>query len=218
MVPIEELVALARALDEATFVARHPDPALLVNPDADLGPDPGSARARPEGWLAKTQADEDAPGAPDPLEATVRLRREQPLARAAGGWADPGMTPSPEVDAGARATGGLVAFVRPGPRSMFPGMVTIGRVPNNDIVLGYRTISKVHAYLRRGPDGAWWVFDQRSTNGTLVDAQRLEPGGSRRLDDGATLHLGPSLALRFLLPPSLYGHLVGPRPPGRGAR
>jgi pSer/pThr/pTyr-binding forkhead associated (FHA) protein len=94
-------------------------------------------------------------------------------------------------------------------------MVTIGRVPNNDIVLGFPTISKVHAYLLRKND-AWWLFDQRSTNGIYVNRVRLAPGGSAPLEDGVTVNLGPSLALTFMVPGTLYGFMRGPLLPRRG--
>src|SRR5688572_15612660 len=72
VIPIRTLRAEALSLDEAQFVARHPDPALLI---ADGGGPPGSD---PMAWLGKTVADEDA------VDATV--------------FVDAGQTQSPEID------------------------------------------------------------------------------------------------------------------------
>jgi hypothetical protein len=191
--PIRVLQAEAMTLGEDQFVARHPDPALVLGGPGEARRDHGGA-ADPMAWLHRTVADEDGP---DPAGRTLAIL-------------DPGMTPSPEVDPEALAAAAAVLFVRKAAarQDLFPDMVTIGRVPNNDIVLGFPTVSKVHAYLRR-EGGRWHVHDQRSRNGTFVGRRRLAPGGSHPLEDGAVLHVGPSLALTFLEPPSLYGFVRG---------
>ncbi|MCO5171363.1 MAG: FHA domain-containing protein [Planctomycetes bacterium] len=185
MIPIRTLRAEAMSLGEEQFVARHPTPALVL--DAPEGPAAGD----PMAWLSKTVVDEDG------FDRTL-------------GVMDPGLTPSPEVDLSAASARSAVFFVRKAARQkdLFPDMVTIGRVPNNDIVLAYPTVSKVHAYLRRDGDG-WRLHDHRSRNGTFVDQRRLPSGGAHDLVDGAVVHVGPSLALWFLLPPSLYGFIRG---------
>src|SRR5580704_10198412 len=49
----------------------------------------------------------------------------------------------------------------------------IGRSPiDNDLVLNDEEISRLHAHLTRGSDGAWIVEDH-SANGTFVDGQRV---------------------------------------------
>lgn len=186
MVPISTLRAEAMGLGEAQFVAKHPDPALIIA--APGGP---ASRGDPMAWLGKTVADEEA------LERTI-------------GVVDVGLTPSPEVDLAAATARAAAFFVRKaaGPSPLFPDMITIGRVPNNDIVLAFPTVSKVHAYLRKEGDG-WRLHDHRATNGTFVAQRRLAPGGSHPLADGDQVHIGPSLTLTFLLPPSLFGFVRG---------
>lgn len=197
-----ETVATLRSeigrLTEEQYVARRPEPGFLFGPPA-----PRQGREGPEAWFTKTSVEEHEAFDPD---RTVSI-----------GVGDLGLTPSPEVDPEALELRGVVAYIKKGRATLFPDMVTLGRVPNNDIVLGYPTVSKVHAYLRRTGD-VWWIYDQRSTNGTFVDQQRVTPGGSRRLQDGALVGLGPSLAMTFLLPASLYGYLRGAGPGTFGAR
>jgi hypothetical protein len=57
---------------------------------------------------------------------------------------------------------------RPGLQSPFPTMITIGRAPNNDIVLQSQDVSTFHAHLAN-EDGRWVVRDADSTHGTFVN-------------------------------------------------
>lgn len=87
-------------------------------------------------------------------------------------------------------------------RNPFTQMVTVGRTPNNDLVLKDSTVSKFHAYLtRRG--GAWWVHDQSSTNGTFVSRQRIDAKGAA-LADGTRVAFGHRLSFRFFTPEGLH--------------
>ena len=183
---ISTLRTAALSLGEGPFLARFPEPALVI-----ATPGEGSARGDPMAWLGKTVADEAA------FDRTV-------------GVADTSLTPSPEVDLAAASARAAAFFVRKavGESTLFPDMITIGRVPNNDIVLAFPTVSKVHAYLRRDGEG-WLLHDHRATNGTFVAQRRLSPGGSHPLADGDVVHIGPSLTLTFLLPPSLFGFVRG---------
>jgi hypothetical protein len=185
---IRTLRTEALGLAEDQFVVRHPDPALVI--DAGEGAARPPARD-PMAWLGKTVADEDGMD-------TITMSAF-----------DAGQTTSPEVDVKATAARSLAFFVRKAKQDgPFPDMITIGRVPNNDIVLAFPTVSKVHAYLRKDATG-WRLYDHRSRNGTFVGQRRLAPGGSHPLDDGAIVRIGPSLTLMFLLPPSLYGFARG---------
>jgi hypothetical protein len=70
--------------------------------------------------------------------------------------------------------------------------VTIGRMPDCDIVLDDRNVSRRHAEVRRIP-GGFVVVDLDSTNGTKVNGSGVK---ERRLEDGDELLVGSS-ALRF---------------------
>lgn len=85
----------------------------------------------------------------------------------------------------------------------FPDMITVGRTPNNDVVLRDVTISRLHAFFRtRG--GAWFVADGGSKNGTFVDGARLTPPRKERaIGAGQGVKIG-DLQLAFYTAPELY--------------
>lgn len=73
------------------------------------------------------------------------------------------------------------------------GALTIGREPDNDLVVDEETVSSRHARLLPR-DGRWWIEDLGSTNGTLVnDAQVV---GSLPLGRGDLIQMG-RVRLRF---------------------
>jgi hypothetical protein len=59
---------------------------------------------------------------------------------------------------------------------------TIGRDPACDLVLADRTVSRLHATLRRFGD-EWFVEDLSSTNGTRVNGIRIRGATVVRVDD-----------------------------------
>ena len=73
-------------------------------------------------------------------------------------------------------------------------MVSIGRAPDNDVVVGDPATSGHHGRIEvRG--GAFWISDLGSTNGTLVNGQ---PVIERQLTDGDMIAIGQN-TLRFTL-------------------
>ncbi len=73
-------------------------------------------------------------------------------------------------------------------------MVTIGRAPDNDVVVGDPATSGHHGRIDvRG--GSFWISDLGSTNGTLVNG---EPVIEKQLSDGDTIAIGQSM-VRFSL-------------------
>ncbi|MGE5463759.1 MAG: protein kinase domain-containing protein [Syntrophothermus sp.] len=67
---------------------------------------------------------------------------------------------------------------------------TIGREPDNDIVLPDNAVSRHHARIERCAAG-WQVVDLRSTNKTFLEDTPLLPGIPEVLDPGKTLRVGP---------------------------
>lgn len=66
-------------------------------------------------------------------------------------------------------------------------VVTIGRTDNNTIRINDATISKKHARLTKN-DGAWWIEDLGSVNGTWIRGERVSK--LRRVDSGIRFKLG----------------------------
>lgn len=94
----------------------------------------------------------------------------------------------------------------------FTLMVTIGRAPNNDVVLADRRVSKFHAYFRR-VGSAWTISDANSTNGTKVDEVPVPAERSITLRSGARIVLGGSVTLEFLEGDDLFERLETTRAP-----
>lgn len=81
----------------------------------------------------------------------------------------------------------------------------IGRSPAVDLRLDDPNVSREHAVIAWGP-GGWELRDLGSSNGTLVDGERIEPGVSHRLTQGCTIAFGthgPRWVLQTDRPPSL---------------
>jgi phosphoserine phosphatase RsbU/P len=77
--------------------------------------------------------------------------------------------------------------------------VTIGRSPHVELVLDHDTVSRRHAGLYKDPFGRWWVRDLDSTNGTLVNGDRVR---DRALTPGDVIKVG-DYTLRLLVPPGV---------------
>jgi FHA domain len=67
--------------------------------------------------------------------------------------------------------------------------LTVGRDPENDLVLVTKTVSREHARLLC-EDGRWYVEDRGSFNGTLLNGQRVPPGTRLPLRHADRLQLG----------------------------
>ena len=55
-----------------------------------------------------------------------------------------------------------------------PGRVLIGRLPTNGIALADSSISRLHAWIDRNPDGSFYVADTGSLTGTRVNGRPIE--------------------------------------------
>ncbi len=67
--------------------------------------------------------------------------------------------------------------------------LTIGRAPGNDLMLNYLTVSGHHARLDFS-DGAYQITDLHSTNGTVVNGQRITPDVPHSLVNGDVVRIG----------------------------
>ncbi|MBA3531462.1 MAG: FHA domain-containing protein [Ardenticatenales bacterium] len=74
-------------------------------------------------------------------------------------------------------------------------VTTLGRWPDNDIILPDRLVSRHHAHIRR--DGSQFMLvDCQSTNGTFVNGSRI--GQNYALQDGDCIQIAPHFQLRFV--------------------
>ncbi len=80
--------------------------------------------------------------------------------------------------------------------ALLKSRLTIGRRPNNDLVLDHLTVSGQHAAIDSAPNGAF-ILDLGSTNGTLVNGQ---PITKHLLQNDDVIEIG-KYKLKFLIDP-----------------
>src|SRR5690349_1024492 len=101
---------------------------------------------------------------------------------------------------------------RPARMIELAGAVTIGRTPDNDIVLESDGVSHCHAMLFAQPDGVT-LLDLGSTFGTFVDTVQALPDEPIRLPNGARISIGHALLRYASAPaPATNGHEPQVRP------
>jgi ABC-type multidrug transport system ATPase subunit/pSer/pThr/pTyr-binding forkhead associated (FHA) protein len=67
---------------------------------------------------------------------------------------------------------------------------TIGRTPDNDIVISHAQVSSRHAFLHQ-IQGKLFVEDRGSANGTFVRGHRIPPGQKVEVQSGEKIYIGP---------------------------
>lgn len=110
----------------------------------------------------------------------------------------------PGDDAGQQ---GIIALEKDGGANAFGMMVTMGRAPNNDLIVPDKRVSKFHAYFRKSGE-SWSVTDANSTNGTKLDGVQLEASRAYPLRAGAELELSGAIVVKFLPPAELFDLLA----------
>lgn len=78
-----------------------------------------------------------------------------------------------------------------------PATLSIGRGPDNDVVIHSKRVSKCHAMLLR-PTDRWMISDNHSTNGTLILGERIEPDKPHPLGSGCEVNFGHGVSLNFV--------------------
>lgn len=82
---------------------------------------------------------------------------------------------------------------RQGERLGLRAVSAVGRDGTNDVVVNDEAASARHALIEL-QDGQWWIQDEGSTNGTVLNGSRL--GRRERLHDGDIVEIG-RIAMRF---------------------
>lgn len=118
-----------------------------------------------------------------PLETADRQRVTEPNLPVAAGpvsWAGPTMSSLVIVH-----STDLREVCRRYELDPLVGRYAIGRGEGCAVLLSHPRASRTHAHLEHR-DGQWWVVDDRSTNGTLVNDARTE---ARRLESGDRIQI-----------------------------
>lgn len=85
--------------------------------------------------------------------------------------------------------------------------VSIGRARNCDVVLRDPSVSKLHAHVRKEPNGTWVIIDLDSHNGTAVGSVPILPSRPEVLRPGETLTIG-GVTVRVVDAVQLYSILI----------
>jgi len=105
-----------------------------------------------------------------------------------------------------RTTKAVVPVSKRTASNPFEHMITLGRAPNNDLVIPDQRVSKFHAYFRKLGQ-QWMINDANSMNGTWVDGQPIPSDRSAPLKSGSTIRLAETLEMIFLEPDGLFARV-----------
>ena len=94
-----------------------------------------------------------------------------------------------------------------------PPAITLGRDPQNDIVVSDPRISRRHASIR-WQRGLWQIENLSQTSYIAIDQQRTARGV---LQHNTVVHLGSEISFVFTVPPSTQGGLYSPQMLGQMA-
>lgn len=83
-----------------------------------------------------------------------------------------------------------LVVVRKNKDNAFQRRVTVGRTPNNDVVIDDASVSRFHAWFEQAEDGTWVVVDAGSKNGSYVSTKKLAPKKPHSLRGGEKVRFG----------------------------
>jgi hypothetical protein len=104
------------------------------------------------------------------------------------------------------ATSPVVYEVVKNATNAMPSAVTLGRTPNNDLVIEDNSVSRFHCYIVTGPGRVLSVVDADSSQGTWLNGTRLEPKAPTPLHDREVLKVA-EVTLTYYEPPSFVDYL-----------
>ncbi len=176
--------------DRAAFVAKHPQPFLLVHlHDAEGELELGLTAANklgaaPDASAPKRQGDELGFATVAHGQATVRRMMNE--IRVSGELESKPLDIPREHLSERRF---LVPLCKRGADTVFMERVTVGRARNNDIVLRHKTVSKFHAWWEYDATGVLWLRDAESKNFSMVNGSLLQTERVR-IEMGAKVRFG----------------------------
>ncbi|HEV8324160.1 MAG TPA: response regulator, partial [Myxococcota bacterium] len=182
---VADFIEDRRTLSRAEFLRRHADAVLVIDPRE--GPREGAPAA---GAGAGSGGREDSGSGERSQYETQPSLLASDLHRRVQRLAD-----ETEVHALRKRT-----------VNYFVDRFTVGRAPNNDVVLRRTGVAPFHAWLRLQEDGAWVVAAAGDRTPTQVDYRPLEHGRPLAVHDGANLAFG-AVAARFFAPEGFYDYL-----------
>jgi len=191
--------------EEAAFVAKHPLPALLLEP---WGADNAKSQVdTPSGPFATRTGTGSSSG---------KLKQQPPGSGSGRYPTPPSRGDNTEVMGALEAARHMsrmgeavhpdarLDWLEKSTRNPFGALITLGRARNNDIIVDHPTVSKVHVIFTRVGREQWTVSDERSANGTFLNGVRLSAGEKRPVSDGDNLRFGPDIVGRFFEPGSVW--------------
>ncbi len=125
-----------------------------------------------------------------PMPPTGVMPQQQAHAPApAGAPPQPAASPVPAAQSGApgkknKTVLGHLEFAPSAP------VKTIGRTPDNNIVIAHAQVSSHHAFLHQ-ISGQFFIEDRGSANGTYVRGARIAPGQKIAVKSGEKIYIGP---------------------------
>jgi hypothetical protein len=97
-------------------------------------------------------------------------------------------------EAGERTAGvSVLVFPIRARKASHTHLITVGRTSKNDVAIPDVSVSRFHAYFKRGRDGRYQVLDAGSTNGTTVNGLSVpsqSAGSPVDLKTGDSVRLG----------------------------
>jgi hypothetical protein len=193
--PIEEYRRAARALGVEGFVAKYAFPFLYY-----VGANGG--RTAP---AAHDPTAAGAVGGPSSASSASSEPAQPPRSASRKTPAD-GIIPP----VGTRR----VLPIRKRTVNVYASLVTLGRAPNNDLVLeGFETVSKFHAFFSHRDEAVetdhWSIGDGASTNGTFLNNAPLPRDRSpHALRSNDEVRFGPDASFLFLHPRDLANRVL----------
>jgi hypothetical protein len=94
-----------------------------------------------------------------------------------------------------------------------PDKITIGRSPDNDIVVYNKLVSRKHAYLQlSSEDLGCFLVDAGSSNGTFLNNTRITPHEKYQLTDADEISIGPETTVLFFASKAFHTFLSELKP------